>query len=96
MEDVGRELATAQARLGELEGTLAALEEAEVEGQWVADTLVHFDAVWNAMTLVNRGRLVRAVVREVTVDERTGIASVALHAFDAAANAEADMQRVPA
>ena len=34
--------------------------------------LAHFDAVWDAMTLENQARLVRAVVQRVVVDERNG------------------------
>ena len=51
---------------------LAALDQTEVETRWVVESLTHFDAVWDAMSQENRGRLVRAIVEKVEVDERSG------------------------
>lgn len=61
-----------EARQAAVECALAALEQADVEAEWVARALSHFRVVWNSMTLENRRRLVRAVVDEIEIDEPTG------------------------
>jgi hypothetical protein len=49
------------------EGTLA--DAAEIETSWVRRCLADFDAIWDVLTSENRGRLVRAVVQSVEIDE---------------------------
>ena len=49
------------------EGTLA--DAAEIETSWVGRCLADFDAIWDVLTSENRGRLVRAVVQSVEIDE---------------------------
>ncbi len=58
---------TAEARLRFVASALESLREAEVEARWVAKALADFDDLWGVMTPENRGRLLRAVVREVTL-----------------------------
>jgi site-specific DNA recombinase len=62
-------LARAESRLAAVERELAALEAIEVEASWVADRLAEFHQIWDVLTPENRGRLLRAVVERVEVDE---------------------------
>jgi len=48
---------------------LAELDAVEVDVTWVAQSLADFDRVWDRLTVENRGRLVRAVIHRVEVDE---------------------------
>ena len=57
---------------------LALLVQAEVDSDWVGGALSDFDAVWEVMTLENRGRLVRALVQTVAVDGLTGTVTATL------------------
>jgi len=76
--DIGRDLDQAQKQLAETERQLAALQQAEVDGRWVTSMLGDFDQVWDVMSLVNRGRLVRALVKKVVVDDAAGSVTVEL------------------
>ena len=77
-QEVGATLARREARLADVERELDALDETEVEGRWVAQRLADFDVVWDALTPENRGRLARALVREVLVDEPSGTVTAVL------------------
>ena len=76
--DIGRELDQAQRQLAETERQLAELQQSEVDGRWVTSMLGDFDQVWDVMSLVNRGRLVRALVKKVNVDDAVGSVTVEL------------------
>ena len=76
--EVRAEIERHQARLVEVGQELAALEQAQIEAEWVTTTLSHFDAVWEAMIPQNRKRLLCAVVDEVLVDESSGEVTVKL------------------
>ena len=76
VEALGQELGRHESRLAEVQRALAALKQTEIEGRWVAETLSRFDDVWDALTPENRVRLVRALVRKVTVDEAENEVSV--------------------
>lgn len=77
-EEIRAEIERHRARLTEVEQQLGRLEQAKIEAEWVTTALSHFDAVWDAMTLENRRRLVCAVVEEVAIDEPTGEVAVKL------------------
>lgn len=72
VEEIGVALERQEARLAEVERALAALEQTEADAGWVAQALIDFDAVWDAMTVLNRGRLIRALVQRIEVDEPSG------------------------
>lgn len=72
LREVAGPLGRHEARLAEVERQLAHLDTVEVETGWVARVLADFDAVWDVLTVENRARLVRAIVREVVVDESNG------------------------
>jgi hypothetical protein len=76
--EVRAEMERRQARLVEVGQELVALEQAQIEAEWVTTTLSHFDAVWEAMIPQNRKRLLRAVVDEVLIDEPSGEVTVKL------------------
>ncbi len=65
-------LAALEGNLAEVERTLEALEEQRVEGEWVAQALEDSARVWEVLTPANHGRLLRALVEKVVVDERGG------------------------
>lgn len=69
LEEVATQMAGHESRLGDVEGEIASIDAAEVEAGWIAECLRDFDAVWDVLTSENRGRLVRAVVERVEVDE---------------------------
>src|SRR5690606_15106770 len=83
MEQVGQSITVAEARLAEIERALGGLDDMRTEARWVSEALGHFDAVWDAMTIANRGRLVRAVVRGVEIKESTGEVTTVLKALGA-------------
>jgi DNA invertase Pin-like site-specific DNA recombinase len=69
LQGLGNELGRCEARLATVERELAAIEETELESSWVAGCLNDFTAIWDVLTPENRGRLLRAVVQRVDVDE---------------------------
>jgi len=79
MEQVGQSITVAEAQLAEAERALGGLDDMQTEARWVSEALSHFDAVWDAMTITNRGRLVRAVVRGVEIKESTGEVTTVLN-----------------
>lgn len=72
VQQVDAQRARAEARLAAADQDLAALNGLEVDARWVADCLARFNSVWDMLTPTNRGRLVRAVVERVEVDEPAG------------------------
>jgi site-specific DNA recombinase len=95
VQDAGDQLTRCEARLAAAERELAHLAEIEVESSWVADCLAEFHQIWDVLTPENRGRLVRAVIRRVEVDEPANQVQVFLVDLsaelpDAAAAAEPD------
>ncbi|MBU8900708.1 recombinase family protein [Corallococcus sp. M34] len=72
-------------RLAQVERALDAVKGEEMEVAWVAQSLADFSVVWDALTTVNRGRLLRALVGRVVVNEATGQVDVHLaHTGDGA------------
>jgi site-specific DNA recombinase len=69
LQGLGNELGRCEARLATVERELAAIEKTELESSWVARCLSDFTAIWDVLTPENRGRLLRAVVQGVEVDE---------------------------
>lgn len=68
-EKLGEHLGHLEARLAEVERELASLENVEVEAGWVAQCLADFNTCWDVLTPENRGRLIRALVHRIEVDE---------------------------
>jgi site-specific DNA recombinase len=56
-------------RLREFAAEGTRTDEIEIETSWVARCLADFDPIWDVLTPENRGRLLRAVVQYVEVDE---------------------------
>jgi len=69
LQDAAEELARGEARLAAAERELANLDAIEVEASWVAACLAEFHQIWDVLTPENRGRLLRAVIQRVEVDE---------------------------
>ena len=69
LQGLGNELGRCERRLATVERELAAIEKAEIDASWVARCLNDFTAIWDVLTPENRGRLLRAVVQRVEVDE---------------------------
>jgi hypothetical protein len=76
LQQIGVQLARCEARLAAAERELANLDAIEVEATWVARCLADFDKVWDVLSPGNRGRLLRAVIQRVEVDEPTNKVSV--------------------
>ena len=64
-------LVAAERQLADTERELAGLVAATEHMEWSLAALRDFRRVWKAMTQDNRGRLLRAIVTEVRVDERS-------------------------
>ena len=56
-------------RLREFAAEATSAEAAEIETSWVIRCLADFDVIWDVLTPENRGRLLRAVVESIEVDE---------------------------
>ncbi|MCC6748837.1 MAG: recombinase family protein [Deltaproteobacteria bacterium] len=72
LQDTGDKLGRLESRLVDVQRRLALLEDTELETQWVERCLADFDQIWDRLSNENRGRLVRAVVARVEVDEPNG------------------------
>jgi hypothetical protein len=81
LQEIGDQLGRLQTQLATAEREIANLDAVEVEASWVAQCLADFDKVWNVLTPENRGRLLRAVVQRVEVDEPAGKVSVVIAEF---------------
>ena len=69
-----RQLAAVRREWTDLEGLVA-------EADWVARTLADFDKVWDVLTPPNRGRLLRALIERILINESAGTAEVHLVDF---------------
>jgi len=67
--DLKGEFAALEVRLAEIVHRKKGLEGKEVELSWIAETLANFDLLWESMTLINRQRLVRSLIRRVEINE---------------------------
>ena len=81
IEEVGEQLGRCEARLVTVERALAEIDRAEIDTEWVTRTLANLDDLWDVLTVQNRGRLVRAVVKRVDVDDVNGTVSAELADF---------------
>lgn len=91
LQDAGDQLARAEARLAAAERELAHLDAIEVEALWVADCLAEFHQIWDVLTPENRGRLLRAVIGRVEVDEPAN--QIKIFVFDLASEVPQADQR---
>ncbi len=69
LKEIGEAIQRAEARLEAVKLEMAGLDAVEIDAGWVAQCLADFGAVWDVLTPANRGRLVRAIVERVDVDE---------------------------
>ncbi len=69
LQGLGNELGRCESRLATVERELGAIKTTELESSWVARCVNDFSAIWDVLTPENRGRLLRAVVQRVEVDE---------------------------
>ncbi len=92
LQGVGDQLARCEAQLTAAERELANLDALEVEVDWVAGCLTDFDGVSDVLTPENRGRLLRAVIQRVEVNEPSNRVSVFLADLGAEVPAEAASQ----
>lgn len=87
-------LAAAERQLNDASRAIDRLETTAAEVKHVLGALRDFTVVWEAMTIMNRGRLLRAVIDRVVVDEPSG--RVEIHLVDFAADPDAPAEtRVP-
>lgn len=69
---VADQLQALECQLARIDGELADLEASRNEAVWIAQCLRDFDSVWDILLAPNRGRLLRAVVERVDVDDDVG------------------------
>jgi site-specific DNA recombinase len=72
LQETGDQLGRLEARLREVEHQIGVLDGCEIEAEWISRCLADFDQVWDTLNAENRGRLVRAVIERVEVDEPKG------------------------
>ncbi|HEY3445056.1 MAG TPA: recombinase zinc beta ribbon domain-containing protein [Myxococcales bacterium] len=70
LQETGEKLGKLEQRLWDVQRKLVQLDHAKLEVAWVESCLTSFDKVWDTLTPENRGRLVRAVISRVEVDEK--------------------------
>jgi site-specific DNA recombinase len=83
LEADGQRLATMEQQLVKVHREWDQFVRLEADAAWVANALADFGRIWDAMTLGNRGRLLRALVEKVVVSEAAGRAEVHLVDFSA-------------
>jgi site-specific DNA recombinase len=81
LDDTATHHTTARLALAELEVERAELDAIAIDAEWVANILRDWDRLWALLTPPNRHRLIRAVVREIRIDEPGGIVEVDLIDF---------------
>lgn len=72
LQEVGEQLGCMEARLRDVEHSLSLFDGCELEAEWVSRCLSDFNLVWDTLSSENRGRLVRAVIERVEVDQPQG------------------------
>jgi len=92
LQQLGEQLSRCEARLAAAERELANLDAIEVEATWVAQCLADFGKVWNVLSPENRGRLLRAVIERVEVDEPANQVSVLITDLSAGLSTPEPMQ----
>jgi hypothetical protein len=72
LQEVGEQLGRLEGRQREVDHRLSLVDTFKVEAEWVSICLADFNRVWDTLNAENRGRLVRAVIERVEVDEPKG------------------------
>jgi DNA invertase Pin-like site-specific DNA recombinase len=72
LQEVGEQLGRLEGRLREVQHRLSLVDTCEAEAGWVSSCLSDFNRVWHTLSAENRGRLVRAVIERVEVDQPKG------------------------
>jgi hypothetical protein len=98
--EISEHLGQLEARLADVERELASLDNVEVEASWVARCLADFNTCWDVLTPENRGRLIRALVHRIEVDEPANrveihVASLAAEVPEQPATAGGGMEASP-
>ncbi len=81
IETTARELETLRTQLEQCERRKSALQHAELDLDWVRQTLRSFDECWRVLSILNKQRLLRALISEVVVNEPKGELKVHLYNF---------------
>jgi len=69
LTEIGEAIQRTEGRPEAVRQETAGLDAIEIDAGWVAQCLADFGSVWDVLTPANRGRLVRAIVERVEVDE---------------------------
>jgi site-specific DNA recombinase len=86
-------LEAAEQQLAAVKHEFNALDGMAAETSWVASTLADFSKVWDVLTSANRGRLLRALVDRVSVDEASAEFQIHLVDFSGADTAAEDISQ---
>jgi site-specific DNA recombinase len=76
INQVSEALNQAESRLQQVEKAIHELAGVELEGKWLAESTANFNVVWEAMTPMNRVRLITILVKSVVIDEKTDTVTV--------------------
>jgi hypothetical protein len=68
---------------GDVARQLAEVAERQYDLQWVARALSNFRTLWDAMTSINRGRLMRGLLEKIIVHEASGKVEIHFANFEA-------------
>jgi site-specific DNA recombinase len=85
-----------EARLAEVHRQLGVLDAEQLEVGWVRKCLRDFDPIWKVLTSENRGRLIRAIVSRVEVDEPNNDVRVFFMNLDAPSDEESKPEEASA
>lgn len=75
---VAAQLHGLERQLAEVEREGILVDAAKLEAGWVSQCLRDFGAIWDVLTSTNRGRLFRAVIERVDVDDEAGEVRITL------------------
>jgi site-specific DNA recombinase len=94
LQNVGDQLAQLEARLADVQRQLVLLDQNQLEVDWVNKCLRDFDRIWEVLTSENRGRLIRAIVSRIEVNEPNNDVRVFFANLDAASDEESNLEEV--
>jgi DNA invertase Pin-like site-specific DNA recombinase len=86
-DSVQSELADLESELARAEQRQAMIDTAEAEAKWIADQLATFAEAWPLMTPDLRGRVLRGLVRTVSVNEAGSTIAITFAPLDATRSA---------
>lgn len=82
LETLGAELEKSQGELGAFAERIATIDAVSSEARWIVDQLGEMESAWDKVPSETRGRLVRAMVRSVDVNEAANDIAIVFSPLD--------------